>query len=761
MPTENVTIPIKLDDQFKRNMQDFLRVMRAIQEESGMRTRERFKGFEELHGRFQKMGRDLKGTITPGLTALGISVLSLGGAIAAVVGSVKDFTESITKLSQASKAAGVAAADMRVWEGVGARFHISTDEVASGFVNFADKMAGMRQHTGDLYRALSGQIYLQDFSRDLQATTNNMDAFRITIKKVMEMKRPSDKRAVLAMAGLPQGFANLDEAELEKIVARVRKAQGILGPDWEKRAKEAEEAWLDLKDTWQQIIMMLGSELAPVYRELAKVISDWALTHKKEIHDTIAAFGKWLTDPDGLPAILHDIKAAVGWLDKGAQLLGGWKTLIEAIIAIKVIGFFLNLGSAIRGIARAIGIANAARRARWFGGGGIMSGGLLFGALASVPLLKGLNPYSNYPRDQQKITDEQWEKMSPAERSAARRKYYEEEIDAAKKRTSRPMTWSEYFYDDRSEVKKKLREDTASGVRDALDQIKAENKDRRGKGGAGAPAFLGGLLDGASPSAPSPPPGATMGTAPNAEPSAPPSANDQGANNATVPGTPGTERFGVKAGGVDPRLVSILRETSKYLPSGWTAKLESGYRAGSQGFHSQHVAADVALYDAQGRKVPWYQNPAAFRTYQAFANKAREIQKNMYPGLTGNFRWGGYFSGRLGPGGTYGAMDLMHFDFGPSSAMVAGTWDTGLHESWRRAWGVTAPSQIQMTGDKAPVNPTVAQHVAPPGSPPTNLYLDLKGFPRGVATMAQPGAGVDSITVNRGRVGPDLQPAAR
>jgi hypothetical protein len=68
---------------------------------------------------------------------------------------------------------------------------------------------------------------------------------------------------------------------------------------------------------------------------------------------------------------------------------------------------------------------------------------------------------------------------------------------------------------------------------------------------------------------------------------------------------------------------------------------------------------------------------------------------------------------------------------------------------------------IKAGGDQATaVNPTVARAIAPRAAGGANLWIDLVGFPRGVSTSTEMGAGVDSVTVNRGRIGPDVQPTA-
>jgi hypothetical protein len=150
----------------------------------------------------------------------------------------------------------------------------------------------------------------------------------------------------------------------------------------------------------------------------------------------------------------------------------------------------------------------------------------------------------------------------------------------------------------------------------------------------------------------------------------------------------GSNRFTVEgnarvqgAQNVDPRLLKVLDEASADLPPGWKAVAFSGYRPGDPRYHGRGMATDVALYDAEGRRLANYQDPRTFRAYERFAQSAKKIQSEKYPDMP--FRWGGYFSG--GPG-RYGALDTMHFDTGNTS-MGGGSWEGGLSQAQRAIWG--------------------------------------------------------------------------
>jgi len=176
-------------------------------------------------------------------------------------------------------------------------------------------------------------------------------------------------------------------------------------------------------------------------------------------------------------------------------------------------------------------------------------------------------------------------------------------------------------------------------------------------------------------------------------------------------GGPGDPRFSIQdrpgAHGADPRLYEILKESSKWLPDGYRLEVTSGKEGRSKGspWHPGGIAIDVAIIDKEGHKVANYQNPDSFDLYQSLAHKAREIQLSTHPELSNKFRWGGYFSGQLGK--KYGAMDLMHFDLGPTSMMGAGSWEKGLsadaHHQWNTRHAGLPDSPLTGPGKETPM----------------------------------------------------------
>ncbi|MFK4060312.1 phage tail length tape measure family protein [Brucella anthropi] len=167
--------------------------------------------------------------------------------------------------------------------------------------------------------------------------------------------------------------------------------------------------------------------------------------------------------------------------------------------------------------------------------------------------------------------------------------------------------------------------------------------------------------------------------------------NDNAGNGAaSLPGGGNPLSFiGNYKSGVDPRLTDILNTAAQNFP-GFRVDAISGFRPGDPRFHGKGLATDVRLTDLlNGKMLGNYQDASPFRTYEQFAQVARQVQMQKYPELADQFRWGGYFSGGKGK---YGALDTMHFDLaGGKTGMGGGSWANGLTPQQMALWpGVTS-----------------------------------------------------------------------
>jgi hypothetical protein len=99
---------------------------------------------------------------------------------------------------------------------------------------------------------------------------------------------------------------------------------------------------------------------------------------------------------------------------------------------------------------------------------------------------------------------------------------------------------------------------------------------------------------------------------------------------------------------VNPELQDVLNRASQYLPKGYHAEVQSGFRRGDPRFHERGMAEDIAIFGPDGKPLPNYQSGANFRAYEQFAQNARKIQHDLHHDLDNKLRWGGYFGGAKG-----------------------------------------------------------------------------------------------------------------
>jgi len=135
---------------------------------------------------------------------------------------------------------------------------------------------------------------------------------------------------------------------------------------------------------------------------------------------------------------------------------------------------------------------------------------------------------------------------------------------------------------------------------------------------------------------------------------------------------------GRAARGTNPRLVKIIEQAAAASPYDVVifSGARPGRRRGSQ--HHGNNAVDIVLVDPRtGQELPNYKTASTYPQYEAFARQARQAQQQLYPEMSNQFRWGGWFD--------QGGPDLMHFDFG-SGGTALGNWETGLNSRGQQVY---------------------------------------------------------------------------
>lgn len=139
----------------------------------------------------------------------------------------------------------------------------------------------------------------------------------------------------------------------------------------------------------------------------------------------------------------------------------------------------------------------------------------------------------------------------------------------------------------------------------------------------------------------------------------------------------GTERLKHASGnlqGMDPKLMDVMKASSKDLPEGWHAEIISGRdpRATGTKNHPAGIAADIKIYDKEGRLIPYDRGGPGMKYYEQFHQSMVERGKVMYPDE--KFIWGGTWISKAAGHGD--PMHMQRVDPSvPGSSQTSGAYD--------------------------------------------------------------------------------------
>ncbi len=197
---------------------------------------------------------------------------------------------------------------------------------------------------------------------------------------------PARAKLIAQSMGIGDGEFNLIKQGPQAINALVdaQRKNSAVTDDMAAKALKLKNAWLDLSDRLKYTGTSVVLELIPLFEKWAQklqVLADWVADHKADI-------AQWIDNA------VSAVQRFIQWADKAAESVGGWKNVLIALAAIKVLsmssgilslaGAFLKLGGALGGVTTA-GAAALPLLAKLLGVAGL--------ALHSESLNKGEDEY--------------------------------------------------------------------------------------------------------------------------------------------------------------------------------------------------------------------------------------------------------------------------------------------------------------------------------------------------------------------------------
>lgn len=244
-------------------------------------------------------------------------------------------TESLSAWQKANERAGGSA------ESIVAQLKESAQELAN------IKMGRSSEAATEFYRM--GGVDARNFKDG-----NEFLLARSRILADMYKQDPTRAMVVAGRMGISEDTFNLLKQGPEAVMALVN-AQRKNSQVTEEQAAQAlklRNAWLDFRDriatVTTQIVLKLEPALTRIMDKLQS-LADWVASHQDQISEwlesTIATLTKFATEVDG-----------------AAQSVGGWKTVLAGLLALKLVGFtasLLGLAGSLTGVAGGLGLISS------------------------------------------------------------------------------------------------------------------------------------------------------------------------------------------------------------------------------------------------------------------------------------------------------------------------------------------------------------------------------------------------------------------
>jgi hypothetical protein len=325
---------------FKRGKADATKATKTLTAEE----REAAKSIEAANKRaaesFQKVRNEVLALVAIFTAGMGIknfteSTINSAASLGFMAKNLQMSTQDLSAWQRAAERAGGSA------EGITSALQASQQEVAKFKLGqVSDSQQWFLRFGGSVKDLKDGNSYLLARSRIIAGLFKT---------------DPGRARLVAQQMGIGDGEFNLLKQGPQAVLALVA-AQQKNSAITERQAAQAlklKNEWLDFSDRLKYVGTTILLELMPVFEKwLAKLqeMADWVADHKADIT-------KWVD------SAVAAAQRFIEWADKAADSVGGWKNVLIALAALKVLsmssgilslaGAFLKLGGALGGVSTA------------------------------------------------------------------------------------------------------------------------------------------------------------------------------------------------------------------------------------------------------------------------------------------------------------------------------------------------------------------------------------------------------------------------
>ena len=237
--------------------------------------------------------------LTPALSAVGVTGLTVAGSMAAVGAAVRSFSRDVSELGRLSRDVDMSTQSLREFQSVAGKFGIAPEAAQGAVRTFSNAMRDIRRGYGDAATFLhtKGPLTAQ-LGLKLRGTKNNEEALRIVEETLNDIPNAVDRRKLAeALLGNPD-FGRFGEAGREKLRQFREEAQKDLGGLTKEAQEQADRLEHAMKRVGDSLIgirdAVMGEVASPLATALEKV--NTALSDPKTRDEGVKAFKTAMTD---------------------------------------------------------------------------------------------------------------------------------------------------------------------------------------------------------------------------------------------------------------------------------------------------------------------------------------------------------------------------------------------------------------------------------------------------------------------------------
>lgn len=350
---------------FKRGKAEALRATKQL-------TAEEVRAAKEIEARNKRAAESFR--------AVRREILALGALVTGALGikGLVDFTGNTVKSAiatgQLSRELGMVPGNLRAVEQSFDRLGSSTADADAALKGIQQQAAKLR--SGDFDERLNAYLLNAGWAGKAPGWASPTDA-NDPMKKLQRdaeiaqqlAKRMGNGFAIYRMEqeGYSESMAYALMKGPQALQAEIKRQSKLneLSLEETQRLRALDNRWKDFREgignTAQRVVIAMTPAFDTIMRLLNR-LANWLNSHADQIGAQVQQmaerFAAWVKSVNWTE-VINDVKSFFQELDKAAQSLGGWKVVLEALIALKILSIVspvLQLATALKGVGGSLGI---------------------------------------------------------------------------------------------------------------------------------------------------------------------------------------------------------------------------------------------------------------------------------------------------------------------------------------------------------------------------------------------------------------------